>query len=219
MKMSKAGYFFSLYGLLIIAAAVIAWNQRSVNEAKAPEAPTNQITQLPTAANLKQYNDTTAGYSFSYPSDIFGVYDKQLQLPFLNAKKLVDAVALVHTVPVEHCGLSGLPQHCTPSTTDISVSFAPLNYTIDTIKKGKYGSDLVHTTINDMEAWTVDMGVEGEGRVDVYFPVTETSTLWISRTYINGQILSKYQSVPQFITFQKQAQIFEQILNSIKIAQ
>lgn len=219
IKSRKSLIFLIIYAALIIGAAILAWNQRNVHTAQAPENYSEPAENGQTETKgWKEYSDADYKYSFSYPEDIFGFYDKQLQVPFLNAKKEVDAVAIVHTIPVEHCDLSGLPEHCTPTTTDISISFAPLDYSLATIKNAKGGTDLQPIEINGIEGWSMDVGAEGEGRIYRYLPLNDKQTLWISESYINENVVGNYKNAKGFITYGEQGLLAEKIYNTIKFS-
>jgi hypothetical protein len=216
---TKTKIFFGIYALLIAAVAFIAWQQRGVSHsAKLDSTPTEKSSEAQEQGVLRDYKDDGAGYSFKYPSNIFEMYDKVSQVPFLNRREELPTASLVHTVPVEHCDLSGLPEHCTPTTTDISISFTPVDYSLNLIKTAKGGIDLEPITVNGVQGLRVDLGVEGEGRIDYYVPLDTSRTLWISRTYINEDVVGGYKNAPKFIPYPEQAKIFNALLNSLHLS-
>jgi len=181
---------------------------------QSPDQPENE-TKPP---QLKTYTDAKNGFSFQYDTNIFAESRVQEKLPWKN--KSIDSFLLVHTVPVEHCDLSGLPDHCTPTTTDISLAFTPLEASLADIilsSKKTYGIFEDNWNFHGIPATVASLGAEGEGKQYTFISLAPEKTLMIVRSFIDEQIVSKYQNVEGYYSRDEQAMIFEQLMATFNL--
>lgn len=172
-----------------------------------------------TEAELQRtYTDSEFGFSVNYPGDILREIDSKPALQFMDNKSY-DSTTLVHTIDVQHCGLSGLPEHCTPQTTDISITFTPINkkYSEVIAAAQKVFGSLEDVDLGSFKAKEFNQGAEGEGQYYYFIELPNNRTLVVSRTYISEEILSSYQESKDFIKFTEQKKIFDKIMESLTI--
>ncbi len=185
--------------------------------------PDEKVTEVPPAEetpqqpSLKSYIDAKNGFSFDYDATIFTESRVQEKLPWKN--KSIDSLLLLHTVAKEHCGLSGLPEHCQPTTTDLSIAFTPLAASLaDVVASSNtdFGG-LQNVTFGTIAAKTATQGVEGEGNVYYLISTGPETSLMITRSYIDENVVGGYQNVKDFITFAQQEQIFNDLMATFKL--
>jgi len=179
-------------------------------------ATTTPITATSTASkSVIVLRDLAGTYEVSYPRGTFKVLGKSVGVP-PTGKEKVKAQVLSHTIGVKHCGLSGLPSSCTPSTTDLAISFFVQNRNFNDIfseLKKIYG-EMPVVTVDGHQGISFDQGVEGEGMVYIVLPVNDSKTLFIGRSYINEAVVAGYKTAKGFIKFADQKAIFDQILST-----
>jgi len=179
-------------------------------------ATSTPITATTTASkSLLKLRDLAGIYEVSYPRGTFKVLSKSVGVPPEGSEK-IKAQVLSHVIDVKHCGLSGLPEHCTPSTTDLAISFFVQNRSFNDIfgeLKKIYG-DLSVVTVDGHQGVSFDQGAEGEGMVYLVLPVNDSKTLFIGRSYINEAVVAGYKTAKGFIKFADQKAIFDQILST-----
>ena len=169
-------------------------------------------------ADEQVYTNQAYGFAVKYPSGIFIKQPADLQLSTVWQGS-VAGVKLIHQVPVQHCGLSGLPEHCTPTTQDITIGFFPINKNFSVLSKAfkNYAGELTSLLVDGIQGFTFEQGVEGEGIYYYFFPLGRDSSLVITRTYISEEINLVYRGVSEFITFNKQEQLFSEVLNTLQL--
>lgn len=129
----------------------------------------------------------------------------------------VAGTLISHTIPVQHCGLSGLPEHCTPTTQDIGIGVYTLNSKSGTILsalKNTFGDEVKTFLDGGRQGFSVETGVEGEGIV-YYFVPLDSGTLVLTRSYLNEQILGGYKDKEGFINFENQKKLFDQVVSTL----
>lgn len=190
--------------------------QTFTNPDQKAEEPAQPQADNPQPA-LKTYEDPKYGFKFQYDSSIFTEAQVQEKFPWKN--KSVSSFQIAHTVPVEHCALSGRPEDCTPTSTDISVTFVPVEASLNEILA------VSQNLFGPMEKWdfhgipaTVgSLGAEGEGKQYVFISLSPNRTLMIVRTHIDEQIQSKYQNVEGFFGRDKQEMIFDELMKTFEL--
>jgi hypothetical protein len=179
--------------------------------------PPTAEEEQPKAPSLKTYTDAKNGFSFEYDTNIFTETRVQEKLPWKN--KSIDSLLLVHTVPVQHCGLSGLPEHCQPTTTDLSIAFTPLAASLADVvaaSSADFGG-LQNVSFGPIGAKMAVLGVEGEGNVYYLISTGPQTSLMITRSFIDESVVGGYQNVKDFITLTDQEKIFNALMATFKL--
>jgi hypothetical protein len=217
---STAKLLIWLAVLIVIAFAARAWfiakKRVPVPMGQATTTPVNLVGSS-TQSTWSKLRDREGIFEVAYPRRLLKLSEKQVFIPPTGAEK-AKALVLTHTIPVKHCGLSGLPEHCTASTTDFSLAFYTVNRSFNDIFKDlrKVFGDLPVVTVDGHQGVQFDQGVEGEGQVYLVLPVNDAKTMFIGRTYLNEQVLAGYQGVRDFIKFADQKILFDQIMGTFK---
>jgi len=164
------------------------------------------------------YTNQAYGFSVKYSSSIFIKKSATLDLPTV-VNETIAGVKLIHEVPIQHCGLSGLPEHCTPTTQNISIGLFPVNINFSVLHKlfKKYTGELFPLEVNGDQGYTFEQGIEGEGIHYYFFPLGRDSSIIITRTYINEEVVMTYRDAPTFIPFNQQKELFEKVLNTLQL--
>jgi hypothetical protein len=92
------------------------------------------LSSLPDTTTLAEYSSMSDGFSVSYPAHIFVASQEKAWWPFGRGGKQFTGMKLIHAIPVEKCGASGLPEHCTPLSRDIVVGFFVIPQSLASIK-------------------------------------------------------------------------------------
>lgn len=166
---------------------------------------------------LAKLRDRAGIYEASYPRRVLKLLEKSLTVPLASAEKVKGQV-LSHIIPVKHCDLSGLPERCTASTTDLAISFFIVDHSFNDIfieLKKDYGDRPV-VTVDGHQGVRFEQGAEGEGIIYTVLPVNDAKTLFIGRSYLDERILSNYQTAPGFIKIADQQAIFDQIMATFR---
>lgn len=168
--------------------------------------------------SLKTFTDNEYGFSLKYPGNIFREHDTAPVVHFLGGKEY-DSTSLVHTVDAEHCDLSGLPGSCTPQTTDISIGITPLNQSYSSVSTAalEYFGELEDEKWGNTSAKSFRAGAEGEGIYYYLIDLGNNKSLLITRSFIDENILISYKSENDFIKYERQKQIFDEIMTSFKL--
>ena len=218
--MTRNRIFIALVVVALAAAAValqmlVRRGKTSVKPAEQAQTPEHPVKQQ--QSNLQQYIDSGNGFAFQYPTDIFTSSHTAVKLPWKD--KSIDSFILTHTVPVQHCGLSGRPQDCTPTTTDISIAFTPLQASLADVlasAKATFG-DYNNATFGSTSAKTATLGIEGEGNGYYFVALSDTTSLMITRSFIDEAVVAGYQKVGDFIPKAKQEQIFADLMKTLTL--
>jgi hypothetical protein len=154
-------------------------------------------------------------FEFQYPTNLFTAeYGNDIFLPYRNDNSTaISEVVLNHTIPVEHCALSG---QCTPTTTDLKVGATVLKDTLATIKNSSIGNQLIPQTYGTTKALVLAQGVEGEGIEYYFIEMPNGKVLMMYYQYINENVVQNYKKAKDFIPYAKQTRIAEDIIKSIK---
>jgi hypothetical protein len=172
-----------------------------------------------TATKLKEYKNDTYGFGLAYDGKILEETSSEQQVPFFNKTDLRPVTILSHEVPIQHCGLSGLPEHCTPTTKDISITFMPLNMNFaDLMAATRMGfGELQDIKLGSLNAKTSISGAEGEGNFYYFLPLGNDKSLMITRSFINEEIVGSYKNAKDFIAYNEQQMLFDRTMSTLKI--
>lgn len=166
-------------------------------------------------AGWKRYaNEQIA--SFNYPENQLTLTTEKRQLAFFDSNKISDTIVLSHQVDKEHCGLSGLPEHCTPKTTDFELTFTTLDLPLSEIIKSK-SREIENVRVGQYYAMVLSQGAEGEGTSYDFVAMDDKRTVEISHHYIDESVMVGYKDVPGFITIQKGGELIQNIFSTLLI--
>ncbi len=122
------------------------------------------------------------GFSFTY-DDGLKLENSSIVLP---DGYRVSAVAAVRYVGEQHCGMSGLPEHCRPFLENPAVAFGVIESSFENLKKDKL-KDVIQfaepITLSEKNGIQFYAGVEGEGIVTIALPLKSDQTLLIQYTF------------------------------------
>ena len=197
---------------LVLASLVVAWfGLLQFDVIPKNWTQLNEIEQVSTNYTILQYPEY--GIKIDYPKTIFAREATELAGPFGNGQKYTGDL-LVHSIPVEHCGLSGLPEHCTPYTRDITIGFFIINEPLVNISQRliKAYGEARKLSLVGREGVYVSLGVEGEGIHYYFLPLSEKNSLMITRSYMDENILSGYKNISGFINLNEQEKLFEEVV-------
>lgn len=174
------------------------------------------MSSLPDATTLAEYSSMSDGFSFAYPAHIFVAAQETVEWPFGQGGKTFPGMKLIHEIPVEKCGASGLPEHCTPLTRDIAIGFFVIPQSFASIQRQAESWQTQESfSLQDHAGFSFVMGVEGEYAYYFFVPLTDGKTLMITRDALDESILSTYQQEENFFPTARQKQLFEQIMATI----
>lgn len=191
----------------------------NINE-QAQTTPTPSVTPTPSPTpepitNAKTYTDPVNNYSFSYPQDTFKPFVIAVSVPFGKREVVSTTTSFKHEINTEYCAPSGV---CQPTTVDMSFGAAVLQQSLETIKKENPEFKLLTVQRQSIKTQEYSEGAEGEGMAYYFFPLTNGKTLMMYQRNISEKILTKYQSVPEFLKIDEQMRIMDSILASIQIS-
>ncbi len=201
-----AGLVVAWFGLLQLGVMPESWVQKDENKS---------ISNNYAVLEYSQY-----GIKIDYPKMVFTREVTELAGPFGDGQKYTGNL-LVHSIPIQHCDLSGLPEHCTPYTRDITIGFFIINEPLINISQrliSEYG-EARKLSLVGREGVYVTLGVEGEGVHYYFLPLTDKISLMITRSYIDENILSGYKNAVGFFTLQEQAILFEEVIGKPVISE
>lgn len=163
----------------------------------------------------------TAGrFEFKYPSNLFTTRNADINIPPDYSTK-IPGFEIVHEVPIKHCGLSGLPEHCTPTTANPEMGFFVLDKTLmevvnPMLADHTLGSIVREFTLTGKNGYYYNMGAEGEGIFQYFLPLDNNATLVIQKSYINEKMVGIYDGAETFIPLQEQESLSNTILSTLK---
>jgi len=140
-----------------------------------------QETEEEVEAEYFEYK-SPLGFSFTY-DDGLKLENSFIVLP---GGYEVAAVAAVRYVNEQHCGQSGLPEHCRPFLENPAVAFGVIEKTFEDLKKNELKDVMQFSeaiTLGGKEGIQYYMGVEGEGVVTILVPFKADQTLLIQYTF------------------------------------
>jgi len=204
--------------LIVLALAVRLWLIKDkevsvIGQSLSASTSLSSISSTSTA-NWSRLRDRDGIFEVSYPRKIFKLSEKNIVSP-LSSQDKVKASILSYIIPVPYCGLSGLPEHCSASTTNLAISFYVVERSFNDVYsqlKKTYGDEMTVATLDGHQGVSFSMGVEGEGIVYLAVPINDAKTLFASRSYLDESILLKYQTAEDFMKLADQKALFERIM-------
>ncbi len=173
-------------------------------------------SSLPQATVLAEYLSISDEFYFSYPAHIFVTTQESVWWPFFQTGKTYTGMKLIHAVPIEKCSESGLPEHCTPLTRDMTIGFFVIPLSLASIQAQAESWQTAEPLIlHDRTGFTFTTGVEGVNTSYSFVPLSEKTTLMITHDSLDESILSHYQNQPDVISFERQIQLFDQIMATV----
>lgn len=221
-----------IFGLFILTAGYFTYRIISRELGANKNAPVGRVASSTT--NTQVFSTTTTvltadsndwrrfvadkgDYEVRFPRSLFTWSETEVALP-PNYNEKSKAVKLSYSIPVKYCGESGLPEHCTPTTENMSISFVVVGHLFNevfTSLQKAFGPNLPIVSVDGHQGVKIQMGAEGEGAV--YYVVPDgPSTLFIVWTYKDESVLGSYQNEPSFIKYEDQVKIFDKILGTFK---
>jgi hypothetical protein len=192
-----------------------------VNALLAPNTGTASNASTATGTNISSKPTTRTyesplGFSFSY--------DSRLQTEnawiVLTDGYRVSALAVVRYVTEQHCGASGLPEHCRAYLENPAIAFGVIEKAPRDVVKdhlGSFAQYLEPVTINGYTAGQYYAGVEGEGVVTILVPLENLkNTLVIQYTYDTLFDVDD-DATDTVLTSQEQKIIVDSVLNTLQV--
>ncbi|TSC59228.1 MAG: parallel beta-helix repeat-containing protein [Candidatus Peregrinibacteria bacterium Greene0416_19] len=180
-----------------------------------------QTGQKSTPSESSRTVSDPAGFSFTYPADIFLVVPSSDTVAVgadVSKERKVNGIRLVHAAPVEHCDLSGLPEHCTPLTRDSTIGFFVVPEFYSVLKNlAQPWQRETEMQVGGVTGFTFTSGAEGEGNVYIFLPLTDRSTLMIVRSFISEDTNLAYKGVSGFLPIAEQEKVSKQVLDSLTL--
>lgn len=217
---STAKLIIALTALILVVFAGRIWYVKTqtdgVSNVGAVSATSTALSTIKPIDSWNTLRDQEGIFEVKYPKNVLKKIERQEGIPPTWTDK-TKALVLAHNIPVEHCGLAGLPKNCTATTTDLAISFYTVNRNFNDIFKelqGVYGSDLPIVTINGHQGVSFEVGAEGEGTIYLVLPVNNAKTLFIGRSYINEGVVGLYRTAKDFIKYADQKALFDQIMST-----
>jgi len=174
------------------------------------------LSSLPESETWVDSRHTDIGISFRYPTHTFVRTQGTAWWPFGQGGKQFPGIQLVHAIPTEYCGESGLPEHCTPLTRDITIGFFVIPQSWETVKA--QADEWQKQDIFESEGrkgFFFTMGVEGKYTHYVFLPLTDTTTLMVTRDSIDENTLLSYKDAPHFLPAADQEALFLQVMHTL----
>lgn len=184
---------------------------------------------LATNANASAGSNTNSSvsskagtYTYTSPLGFSFSYDSRLQTEnawiVLTGGYRVSALAVVRYVKEQHCGASGLPEHCRAYLENPAIAFGVIEKAPrDVVKQhlGEFAQYLEPVTINGNTAGQYYAGVEGEGVVTILVPLKNLEhTLVIQYTY--DTLFDKDDDATDAVlTSAEQKMIVDSVLNTL----
>lgn len=170
------------------------------------------VNTAPTGTTLT--HTSPFGFSFKYDSR-FQTENTSIVLPGGNR---ISALALVRYVAEQHCGLSGLAEHCRPYLENPAIAFGVIEQSpkeVVTKHLDVFAEFMESVTLNGTTAAQYYAGVEGEGVVTILVPLKNKSqTLVIQYTY---DTLFDTDSKTQTLTAAQQKTLVDAVLGTLVI--
>ncbi|GEM_PF-2824527 len=170
-------------------------------------------TEQPTAV----YRDPEKRFSIEYDKTLF--IPDSLAIPYPPTGEKLKAFNLVHSIHIRHCGLSGLPEHCTPTTENPRISLSVLLLSVSEAAKsfGSIGVPVEEKKFDSRTGYSLELGVEGEGITYNLLPLSPKQTLLVAYTTLDESILADYKNAPGFIPRFEQTKLVETIIKTLSV--
>lgn len=210
---------WALYGVIIVLMCIVGFMSSEYVARRNQISPTTTPKTEPTT-HMRTYKNTTVGFSFQYPNDIFtvtstdstvdlespyyiednykGTPDGGYRHPFalhFEYQKLPVLEAIKNTPSMGTSFMSSFPKKTLESFMDDG------DYAVNFVAGGKNGY-----------AFTV--GVEGTNAKYVYLPVNESETLFIQMTYFTDFLKDAVKPVP--FSEEMEMKAFSDVVQSLK---
>lgn len=198
------------FGFLVNNQEFKAGLKNSVQE---PEQSMEQETGPEVEAEYFDYK-SPLGFSFQYDSPL-QLENSAIVLP---GGYRVSAIAAVRYVKEQHCGLSGLPEHCRAFLENPAVAFGVIGESLEDLKTGKLADvvDFVEPIkLAEKDGIQFYSGVEGEGIVTIALPLKAEETLLIQYTF--DELFDSVKNNPEIYGSVDQKKVVDNILSTLKI--
>ncbi len=183
---------------------------------KAEGLPVAEVEPEGESTNWKTYTNEEQGYEIKYPADLLEQSEFSCRIPISEKEVVVGshAVRFFHEFPFDYYDLKG-DSHS--SLTDISVGICIVegDYKDFAGYYGDYGLGNP-VTIAGRKGFKIEMGAEGEGAEVYYLEKEEGIASEIAFFFHPPFFDSRLADQKEYIPFEKQKQIFAQMLSSFR---
>lgn len=157
------------------------------------------------------------GWRVAYPPDIFTRFGTSTTVLPPDYERAFGGFTMSHIAPVEHCDLSGLPEHCTPETEDLAISFFVVPRSYDDLAPAIDEAVSLEgkTFVGGRRGLYYHLGAEGEGIYGYLVPMDERRSFLVTRSYLDENILSGYRQVAGFISLAEQESLFWSLMGTL----
>ena len=186
-------------------------------EVETPEGKAlEEATPEDETANWKIYINEEQGYEIKYPADLLEQSEFSCRIPISEGEVVVGshAIRFFHELPFEYYDLKG---DFHSSLTDISVGICIVegDYRDFASYYGDYGLQNP-IIIAGRTGFKIEMGAEGEGAEVYYLEKEGGIALEITFLFHTPFFDLRLEDQKEYIPFEKQKQIFEQMLSSFR---
>lgn len=188
--------------------------------AETPQALQQKVTTTaPVVTTSEKTNTYTSpfGFSIAYGPE----WQTENTTIVLPGGQRISALGVVRYVTVQHCGASGLSEHCRPYLENPGIAFGVLDMKLDDARATYLQSftDFIEpVTIGSYAGFQYYAGVEGEGVVTVLLPLMEnTKTLLIQYTYDTAFDTVSDMQAKGVRTSTEQKQLIDTVLQTLTL--
>lgn len=201
-----------LIGVLVVVIVLLGGLFYKANTAKAPVE-----TDVTVGTEFTTYANEQFGFSVDYPADFEMVDDSVVIAP--NYEERIPATSFVRKIPIEYCDLSDLPEGCKPYTENPKIVVSVVGGSVDGLVAEwteLFGApNVVLDGGRSFSMWS--QGAEGEGMNYYFTELSADLTLLLAYRYLDENTLILYKEAPDFWSLDKQKEVFDQVLSSLKV--
>lgn len=176
-------------------------------------------TSLPSVTSFIAAKYKEEGFAFGYPADIFAKATTTASVPF-GAFPPIAGRSLIHALQAEDCGISNDAAQCTPLTIDLSIGFYRIPAPFAALKSQAedWMTETTHTEAG-RTGFLFTLGAEGTSTDYVFLPLSDSSSLMITREYLDEDGMKSKAKIHGLLATKKQRALFEQVLSTIQFYQ
>lgn len=182
-------------------------------EALAPGEETF-IEKIEVNSSEKQTYESEFGFSFDY-DEVFKLENTSIVLP---GGYRVSAVGAVRYIERQHCGASGMSEHCKPFLENPAMAIGVMDSDFENLKKVEFRDFIQFSepiTLAGNTGFQFYAGVEGEGVVTIVLPFKENKTLLIQYTF--DEFIDDMKRESGLYNSSEQKKIVDNVLKTLTI--
>ena len=208
-----------ILALVIIAGGVLAWQfwLEGIDDSEVANEQEPIVEQespvVDETADWQTYRNEEYGFEVRYPTEPeFDKREAQRSFPPQHNKKY-SGVEFIKELP-DRKGC----QFRDDNACNMSYGFFIIDQSFEDVSSefDKYSSVVKNIKIDGRTSLVVNWGAEGIGMLYYYVALNERETLVINRWYLSEQINIQYREIDNFIVYNEQERIFNQILSTFK---